>query len=95
MTAATLQDSRTVPSLAELRARKPIEPTTLVFMTEAERDALVELAEAYLAVQATDPFRDGAHRGDGHRSSAIMRGRFREHGEATARLALAAKGVAP
>lgn len=80
---ATLRDSRTVPSLAELRARKPIEARPinevvgLCPLTQGERDALVELAEAYLAV------RDGANL----TGAAFI--------DAEKRLALAAKGVRP
>lgn len=38
-------------SLAEIKARKASLVSGLIGMTEAERDRLVELAEAYLAVR--------------------------------------------
>lgn len=53
---ATLQESRTVdprPSLAELRHRKPLLLSGLISMTEAERDALLDIAEAALAMFET------------------------------------------
>lgn len=68
-------------SLAAIKARKASLVSGLIGMTEEERDRLVELAEAYLALcdQNSQPWKFSAD----------------EHGAARDRLALAAKGVAP